>query len=76
MKTSQNQQILHYLEKNGVISPIEALKYFGCMRLAARVADLRREGHNITSYRVDYKAEDGTSKHYNAYLLKNEEVAG
>lgn len=70
MRLSQKEQILRYMEKNGVITPIEALKYFGCMRLAARISDLRQEGHNISTARVNYKTEDGIPKSYNAYFIK------
>ncbi len=72
MRTSQKQQILHYMEKNGVISPIEALKYFGCMRLAARISDIRKDGHTVKTVRVNYKTEDGIPKHYHAYMLGEE----
>jgi len=44
---SQNKQILHHLKSNGSITPIEALNEYGCFRLAARIKDLRDEGHNI-----------------------------
>lgn len=45
MKT-QSESILHYLKSN-TITAIEALNLFGCFRLAARIADLRDEGHMI-----------------------------
>ena len=44
---SQNKQILHYLKSMGSITPIVALNEHGCFRLAARIKDLRDEGHNI-----------------------------
>ena len=44
---SQNTQILNYLSKGKVLTPIEALHMFGCFRLAARIADLRKQGHMI-----------------------------
>lgn len=74
MRVSQKEQILRYMEKNGVITPIEALNYFGCMRLAARIADLRKDGHLIDAVRVNYLNENGVAKSYNAYFIK--EVAG
>ena len=45
--TGQNRAILNYLESGGSISPIEALNKFQCFRLAARVRDLRKAGHDI-----------------------------
>jgi 23S rRNA pseudoU1915 N3-methylase RlmH len=46
-KQSQTDQILNYLSNGKVITPIEALNKFGCLRLAARIADLRKSGHLI-----------------------------
>ena len=44
---SQNKGILAYLQSGKSITPIEALKEFGCFRLSARIFDLRAMGHNI-----------------------------
>jgi hypothetical protein len=46
-KQSQTNQILNYLSKGKGITPIDALNRFGCFRLAARIADLRKSGHLI-----------------------------
>ena len=46
------------------ITPMDALKDFGCFRLAAVVFDLRKEGHNIM------KKVNG--KKHATYYLKNE----
>ena len=35
------------LIEGGSISPLEALRDYGCYRLASRISDLRREGLNI-----------------------------
>ena len=34
--------------KRGPITPLDAIREAKCMRLAARIADLKAEGHNIT----------------------------
>lgn len=48
---TQAQRILIYLKSGKTLTPIEALNKFGCFRLAARIADLRRDGHKIwTNY--------------------------
>ena len=44
---SQSQAILRHLRIHGSITPIEALSFYGSMRLAARVGELRRDGHAI-----------------------------
>ena len=48
-KESQNKKIIAYLEDGNVITPMEALTLFGCMRLASRIADLKKKGYPITS---------------------------
>lgn len=43
---SQTQWILEALQR-GPLTPLDALNGCGCFRLAARVRDLRAEGHHI-----------------------------
>lgn len=43
---SQTIRILSHLKRRP-ITPLQALDLYGCMRLAARVADLRERGHKI-----------------------------
>lgn len=44
---TQCDMILRYMQDEGSITPWEAMKEFGCMRLGARIYDLRRRGHAI-----------------------------
>ena len=60
---SQTTQILRHL-KRGPITPIQALEKYGCFRLAARIHDLRGQGHKITTETV---SKDG--KEYAKYRL-------
>ena len=46
---AQCTRILRYLKRGNSITPVSALSRFRCMRLAARIADLRDAGHRITS---------------------------
>jgi len=60
---SQNDDILAYLKDHPEgLTPIEALRLFGCMRLAARVADLRAAGHDIVAHTEAH--EGGTHARY------------
>jgi len=43
MRKSQKELIRRYLIKHRTITPGQALDLFGCMRLAARVGELREE---------------------------------
>lgn len=56
MKQSQAHQILEYLKQGNAITPLDALRLFGCFRLSARIADLRDCGHSIAMAR---KNENG-----------------
>lgn len=44
---SQNARILAHLKNGGRITSLEALNQFGCLRLSARIKDLRDRGHEI-----------------------------
>ena len=50
---SQNADILRHLKTEGSITPLQALHNYGCMRLAARVNDLRDKGHSIDAVIVE-----------------------
>lgn len=49
---SQSLQILNHLKRQP-ITPIEALNQYGCMRLAARINQLRYQGHLIETRMVE-----------------------
>ena len=61
---TQTQRILIYLKTGKSLTPLEALNKFGCFRLAARIADLRRDGHTIWT---NYVQKD--KKFFAAYKL-------
>lgn len=50
---AQNNQILKYLQTGKSLTPMGALKKFGCFRLGARIYDLKRDGHSIMSQMVE-----------------------
>lgn len=54
-KPTQAQRVLDYIREFGSISQIEALKELGVMRLASRIADLRRSGYDIIGETVAVK---------------------
>ena len=47
MSTSQNSQILRHLKAGKSITPLEALRRYGCFRLGARIWELKQSGHPI-----------------------------
>lgn len=60
---SHSKKILHHLTKSP-ITALEALNQYGCLRLAARINDLRMEGHHIHTETI---VKDG--KRYAQYHL-------
>lgn len=63
-KQSQSQKILNYLRTGKTLSPLQALQLFNCMRLASRINDLRKDGHEVTT---DIVYQD--DKHWANYRL-------
>jgi len=49
---SQTLQIFEYLKIGNKITPLEALNIFGCLRLGARIWNLRQKGYEIRSKKV------------------------
>jgi hypothetical protein len=45
--TSQASQILAYMKAGNRITGLQALDLFGCFRLPARIADIKRAGHTV-----------------------------
>lgn len=46
---SQKDNVLIHLNKGESITPLQAMKYWGAMRLAAIIHTLRTEGHKIAT---------------------------
>jgi hypothetical protein len=65
---TQTDSILAHLEAGNRITPIEALSRFGCFRLGARIYDLRRDGHDISSKTKEVTTRDG-KKHVAEYWI-------
>lgn len=53
---SQCNRILEHLKKGLALTSLEALRLFGCMRLASRIHDLRDRGNNIIVERTTTKS--------------------
>ena len=64
---SQNKRIFTYLMEGHRITSLEALKLFGCMRLASRISDIRRD-HPEVNIKVDM-IETATKKKVAQYYV-------
>ena len=51
-KITAKDAIFEHLKSGKTLTPIEALRLFNCMRLAATIYDLREEGHDIVTHKV------------------------
>ena len=72
---SHERQILDYMEKHGSITSMEAIRAFRCTRLAARISDLKRHGHQIKRDMVEVKDHNGdTTRVAKYYLVKEVEA--
>lgn len=69
---TQTQQILDHLQRCGSITPLEALKEYGCMRLGARIWDLKRMGHRIRSEIVTDVNRNGEAVRFAQYTLEDD----
>ena len=45
---TQCDRILRHMKDHGSITQAQAMAEYGCLRLAARISDLKRRGYRIT----------------------------
>lgn len=69
-KQSQCNKILNHMRSEGSITAAEAVGKYKIYRLAARVSDLKRRGHNVVSTIVRTVDEDGNRSQYAIYRLE------
>jgi hypothetical protein len=69
MRTIQNTVILEALKSGQSITPIDALKRFGCLPRGARIHDLRHGTFDGTAYPIDRVMESKNGKRYARYSL-------
>ena len=64
---TQKERILKYLDDFGSISPLEAMRDLGVMRLGARIWELIREGWPIVKETESAKNRYGQTTRYARY---------
>ena len=70
MKQTQSDKVLQYIVENGSITPYDAMRDLSCMRLGARIADLRAAGYDIQTDFVTGKNRFGDVTHYARYSMR------
>jgi hypothetical protein len=66
---TQSEAILKHLKSGDTITSLEALQRYGCLRLAAVIHSLRKEGFDVNTEMVDVNG-----KTIAEYSLLNEPV--
>ena len=69
MRSNQCDMIYNYMKENGSITSLDAVREFGCLRLSARIKDLKEAGVKIISDRETSKNRYGRSVSYARYSL-------
>ena len=73
MKTTQCDKIIRHLKTFGSISSLEAITEYGILRLASRIHDLKRQGHNIVSETQSSKNRFDERVSFKVYKLAEKE---
>lgn len=71
---TQNQMILEHLKSGKTITGKEAMELYGCMRLSARIHDLRERGYKIYSQKVTQMNRFGKMVSFDRYKWGAENV--
>ena len=66
---TQCEKILQYIETEGSITSLDAIKEFSCMRLASRISDLRKQGYPIIRKMETSKNRYGETISYARYEM-------
>ncbi len=69
-RLTQCMKIVKYMNDFGSITPVQAMKDLGVMRLAARISDLEAEGWQIEHERETGENRYGEKTTYARYRLK------
>ena len=69
-KVTQGMKILKYMQDYGSITPVEAFRDLGVMRLGARIYDLEQQGVKIIHERETSKNRMGENTTYSRYRLE------
>ena len=72
----QCERILRHMKDHGSITQAQAMAEYGCMRLAARIADLKRQGYAISVTTGHGKNRYGEKTAFAVYRLQEVSADG
>lgn len=61
---SQCERILKYLKRGRKLTQLKALRKFNCLRLGARIHDLKSRGHHIESEMITLPNNKRVAQYY------------
>ena len=70
MKSKQKTRVLDYMRQYGAITQLDAIRDLSCMRLASRIADLRKDGYSIKREMVGSTNRFGEAVSFARYSLE------
>lgn len=66
---SQITSILNHLKRGWSLTPLQALSKYGCNRLAARIRELREQGHRIHTDIITVTTSEGRKARVARYSM-------
>lgn len=73
-RPTQCERIIEYIKSEGSITQLDAMREFGCMRLASRISELRKAGVPIVRELEQSKNRYGEPISYARYRLEEEDA--
>jgi hypothetical protein len=68
---NQTEKILQHLQQYGSITPLDAMREYGIMRLASRICDIKRAGYSVKKETETAKNRNGEPVRYARYSIEN-----
>lgn len=70
---NQREMILRFMTEYGSITPVDAMREFGCMRLASRISEIRKDGYDVRKVLEKDVNRFGDTVRYARYSLVEKE---
>lgn len=70
---TQCERIIKYIKEEGSITSLDAMREFGCMRLASRISELKKQGYPIKTEFETSNNRYGEKVSYARYSLRGNE---
>lgn len=73
MNATQKERIIELSKEVGWVDQLMALRECGCMRLASRISDIKRDGYHVESRMKEVKNRWGESCYVKEYRVNEQE---